>query len=394
MINEDEKDEMLQENLKLIPERMSGQVRKQRFSLSTPTVPKYGIDKDFRESNQQYFHFRCPRCSKFTFFDDHKNCLVITAEEVTDPKIRNSYYICKECQGVLPQSGKINFLAEGNTEWVATHPERLIAGFHINQMYSMTIEPYHIAESVLRSRFDELEAQELMNSKMGMTHVSEGSQITDKMLEQCEGTHFQRNLPLNSQVLITIGIDVGKVIHYEIDEWYIDKNPNYDINLSATPRLIGEGNVQEFEELDYLMQNYGIHFAVIDANPETRKAREFCRRWMGVAYRCYYTRGNTAREIKVNEDEQSINVDRTSWLDLSLGRFRKAKIILPRDLSLEYKSHVKEPVRIIKKDADGNPVAQYLNAEADHLAHARNYSEIALSLVVARGSNYNLNGIM
>jgi hypothetical protein len=80
-------------------------------------------------------------------------------------------------------------------------------------------------------------------------------------------------------------------------------------------------------------------------------------------------------------------VDRTSWLDLSLGRFKNGTITLPMDTSIDYKQHIMAQVRIPKKDANGNPIASYETPgnRHDHYGHARNYAEIALQFALGLG---------
>ena len=65
-------------------------------------------------------------------------------------------------------------------------------------------------------------------------------------------------------------------------------------------------------------------------------------------------------------------VDRTNWLSCTLGRFKSnpPRILLPRDISLEYREHVKNLVRTYKKDETGNLAAEYVNTGADHFAHS------------------------
>ncbi|MDB4726484.1 phage terminase large subunit family protein, partial [bacterium] len=51
----DEIDEMVQDNIALIDERMSGQMTKQSFYLSTPTIEHYGINKYYQQSSQDHW---------------------------------------------------------------------------------------------------------------------------------------------------------------------------------------------------------------------------------------------------------------------------------------------------------------------------------------------------
>ncbi len=90
-----------------------------------------------------------------------------------------------------------------------------------------------------------------------------------------------------------------------------------------------------------------------------------------------------------------MTVDRTSWLDLSLGRIKRGAHHLPADTSLEYKDHVKAPVRIYRTDKNGNPVGSYVTgSEADHFAHARNYAEIALPVAAGLMTSQDVRGVV
>jgi hypothetical protein len=76
-------------------------------------------------------------------------------------------------------------------------------------------------------------------------------------------------------------------------------------------------------------------------------------------------------------------VDRTNWLDASLGRFNSRRIALPLDTSLDFKEHIKAFVRTYEEDADGNMKAKYVETGPDHFGHALNYAEIALPLAAS-----------
>lgn len=390
----DEKDEMVAENVPLAMERMSGQLEKEIFEISTPTIHGHGINVVFNQSTQDHFFFQCPHCSRLTELI-YPECLVMTSDDHLNDKIYGTHIICKECKGVLEHEKKQEWLKKG--KWVPGYTDRIIRGFYINQLYSMTVKPYQLAIQALKAQTSEADEQEFFNSKLGLPHEAEGAKVTSKNLEDCEGSHVSVD-SMDANAFTTMGIDVGpKWIHYEIDRWFIDeKIQTTDVNLAATAKLLKEGKVKTFEELDVKMRHYCVNYAVIDANPERRKAFEFAQRFYGIVKLCFYGRGISGKNITVHqEEEQTITVDRTSWMDVGLGRFRSTKIVLPRDLSNEYKLNVKAPVRVTKKDQDGNPVARYVKSETeqDHLAHARVYSEIALNLAVGLGNSHNIGGI-
>lgn len=393
----DERDEMVQGNIALVRERMSGQLEKQLLQLSTPTIERVGINLEYHGSTQDHYFFRCPSCSKLTelVFPD---CLVITAETFTDPRVRDSHLVCKECHNILPQAAKPEFLAaaqphisrrRASGQWVSTHTDRSVRGYHVSQLYSCTVKPHELAIAYLKGQTNSTDEQEFFNSKLGKTHEVEGARITETVIAECIGNHTtQERAP--SGRLITIGIDVGAVIDYWIDQWIIDtRYPTVDINLISMPKTLKIGSVKHFEELDRLMLDYNITSGVIDANPEKRKALEFANRWYGKIRLCFYVTGmQNSKQIREHEDgSHCISVDRTSWMDLALGRFHRRTIVLPRNISERAKLHLKNPVRVTKRDKRGNIVAQYVTGEndPDHHAHSRTYSEIALPLAAKLG---------
>lgn len=395
----DEVDEFVQANIPLVWERMAGQTSKQSLLLSTPTVDNYGINKYFKDSTQEHFFFPCPRCGRLTELT-YPECLVVTAEELTDPRLKESYLRCKECEGRLDHGGKPEWLAGG--VWVPKYEGRDARGFHVNQLYSCTRTPAELAASSIRAKSDPADEQEFYNSNLGLTHAAKGSRVTDADLSRV--TRAYARGPVATRNIITMGVDVGRWLHCEIDEWFTP--PSFqggDINTQAKPRVLDQLKFLSFDELDLVMRQYGVWFAVIDAQPERRKSLEFCNRWPGRAKMAFYGNGVVGKAIHVSREddpnvatvEPTATVDRTSWLDLSLGRFRGHDMIeLPVDTLLEYRDHIKSPVRVYKKDKSGNPFGVYVEAGgADHFAHARNYAEIAFVFAVSTGSAHDISNV-
>lgn len=395
----DEVEEMDQENIPLAMERTSGQTEKLIWMISTPRIDNQGINKYYRQTTQEHYFFKCPSCSKYielTFPDS----LVVTGNDVLDADVHKSYYQCTECKNKLHHQDKKTFLAGYNgAKWIPTVKGPEARGFHINQMYSPALvgKPSEMALAYLASLRDPTEEQEFYNSKLGLTHIVDGAKIDENMIMACIAGH-RREKEFKGNQFVTMGVDVGKWLHFEINAWNIPPNaPSNDIASHAVPRVITFGKCAAFEDLDELMRKFKVNYCVIDANPERRKAYEFSMRFYGHVKLCFYSKGQRGRDISNSKEvDQAILVDRTAWLDLSLGRFKKAKkgILLPVDLDLEYKDHIQALVRIYEKDADGNPIGKYVNGDsADHYAHARNYAEIALPLALGLGVTSNIHGI-
>lgn len=379
----DEVDEMPMENIPLAEERASGYEDKQFYYISTPTVPDFGINSLFKLSDQQHYFFKCPHCGRHTelIFPD---CLVILGDDYSDPRVKDSYIICYECKVKLEHAEKRLWLSTAS--WEPTVANQVYEGYYINQLYSMTVSPPEIALLCLQAGSDPATEQELYNSKAGLPHAVEGARVTDSHIDSSCGTHENGTLA-PSNALITMGVDVGTWLHYEIAAWYVnDSHAEYDINLAARAKVLEVGKKADFAELDSLMRRFNVMFAVVDANPERRMAEEFKTRWEGIVRLCFYGNDVKGKTIVDKEDEGLMTVDRTSWMDMALGRIKstKKKIIFPHNLPIEYRDQLKAVTRIYKKDQYGNPIGAYVASKPDHFAHARTYNELALVMSTTR----------
>lgn len=391
----DEVDEMVEENIPLAFERSAGQEEKQAWMISTPTIDGFGINSYYENTTQENFHFPCPSCKRLINLEFPRN-LKIIGEEVNDPKIHDSYIFCHECETTLHHLDKSKFLSKAT--FVPQFHGRLARGFHVNRLYSCVRPPSDVAIGYLNSLTNPANEQEFFNSILGLPRIVAGAKITDGMIANCT-TGFRSDDPLK-QGIITMGIDVGKFLHYEICQWILPSRfMSHDVNVECVAKVIRHGKCQHFEQLDRLMFENRVMSCVIDANPERRKALEFANRFPGRVKMCFYGRGVQGKLIQVRKDENgqetnepTITVDRTSWLDLSIGRFKNGQINLPIDLGMEYKSHIKSLVRVYEKDPDGNPIGRYIKKahDADHHAHARNYCELALPFALATGNSRDI----
>lgn len=392
----DEVDRMEQSQVWLALERLSGKLHKHVWGISTPTIPNYGIHKLYNSSTQEHFMFQCPCCSRQTelIFPE---CLELRGEHVTDARCAESFLKCKECGGKLEHADKPNFLK--NAYWEAfdknANPE--VRGFHISQLYSFTVTPGELAVAYFRGFGDELAQKEFHNSKLGKPFIGDGAKVDDVMLDKCIAIHTKDDeRPSGPGRLITMGIDRGKWNYLNVDEWFIDGFSS-DINASAFCKTLFQ---YEFHENDFnkiadeAMREWQVLACVIDADPGPNEARQFARRFEGFVWLCRY-RGRKSKEITISEEEGGApmaTVDRSHWISAALGRFKTStpRIALPQDISHNYREHIKAVVATYIRDDDGNPQLDYVSTGADHFAHARTYSEIALPFAASLTTGQNI----
>ena len=392
----DELEEMPKGVLALAGQRQAGQKVEKSLMLSTPFLENSGIDAEYKLSSENHFFFRCPSCSKLVELTWPES-IILVGDSLLDPRIKESHYICTECKVTLPHETKIEWLKHkklgGTAHYVPAHTDRDAEGFHVSQMYSMMPagHPSRFAEFHFRSQTDPSYGQELFNSKLGQTYEAPGARISEQQVEDAIGGYYKG--PAWKQLPITMGVDVGSVLHIVIVEW--TRVGNFiSVNECCTGRVLYEdtssGTSTDFNEAYDLFKQYGCWAGVVDSEPERRAAMQFCQRLYGRMLMCDYLFSQQGREAQYDEEAMTLKVNRTSWLDMSLGRFRNGSIKIPADSSLAFKRQIREPVRVQREDKYKNKYGVYVNVNDDHFAHALNYAEIALPFAYSLADNQDI----
>jgi len=385
----DEADEMDQKQIWLALERLSGQIHKFVYALSTPTIPKRGIHLLYEQGTQEHFRFICPHCSRHTELI-YPDCLVLCGDTITDPDVGKSHLVCKECKHPLQHEAKMDWLGPTGYWEPTVKVDDDHRSFYVNQLYSYTVSPKELATAYFRGLGDEAANVEFHNSKLGLPFIPDGGQVTsdeiDKAVMRTRYTKSDQR-PARGNRCIVMGVDQGKFLHVVITEYLQLPGvaAGLDLNAATTAKVLWEGKLpgDRFDYLDHMMVEWQAQVCVIDADPQINDARRFARRFPDSVYLCRYRRGQTGKEISVAEEETNApiaTVDRTNWFDASMGRFHSNRVQLPDDVSNEFKENVCNLIRTYEKDENDNPKAVYLKTGPDHFAHAFNYCEIGMPI--------------
>jgi hypothetical protein len=371
----DEVDEMDPRAPAIAEKRLGHSSLAEQRWISTPTYAGMGIHAKWLESDQREWHVRCEHCGERQPMTIHQ--VVDAWDELERPLHWHDYVACRKCRKAL------NRLAVG--EWVPAYPGREIAGFHLTKLFSPTAQLPALVRALQTT--DETKRREAFNQDLGETYTPRGGQITDAVLDACRREYACRPVPGEKTWL---GADVNKAINVVI------RGPQHPETGERPLRFAGE--VESFETVGRLIRQYNVTRGVIDALPETRKARElqedFAPRTRragmtvpdfahGVLWLAYYVTqqaGSKKAEMADWDDEEGrVTIDRTRALDATYARFYESENTLPGDAReiLDYYAQLKAPVRTVEKDATGQPVARYVESAPDHYAHAENYVTIA-----------------
>ncbi|MFX0201137.1 MAG: phage terminase large subunit family protein, partial [Candidatus Hodarchaeota archaeon] len=315
----DELDEAPPNAVDMAMERMSHSEFREVLKLSNPTLPDYGIDRAFQETDQRYWLLKCERCNEYTCLEDaFPDCLL----EVGGRVIR----ACSKCNAELnPAIG----------EWVAKNPAIIDKrGYHYSQLFSQFVDPGEILHAFRTTS----NLVDLYNLKIGVAYVEAENRLSvQEVLALCgnDGIASQDAGPC------FMGVDQGKALHVVIGRKHLKK----------AGKVIHLGVYRDWEELDRLMKNFNVIRCVVDALPETRNARAFAGRHQGKVFLNYYSQYQKGK-YAWNERDLTVTCNRTESLDASHGEIMNDQIILPRECVIvrEFAQHLHNIAKKIDED--------------------------------------------
>lgn len=396
----DEYDRCNPKAMSLVLERLAAHEKKHFFGLSTPTLPNFGINKQYLLGTQEQFRFPCPSCGKkiqLLWPDKKKGIkgnIEICGEYSTDPDCHRSQFKCDQCDAYLPHDEKFLWLA--TAYWEATQPAHDHRSFHLNQMYGPSITPGELVVAYFKGQSDDAAQVEFVNQKLGEPHLLEGARLTDAIIDTCLRPHrLEDERPTNADRQIVMGIDVGTFLDIIIAEYLYTADPGYEPHLNSICKVLMSMRLpgDDFDVLGRLMAEWQVQYAAIDFQPETVLSKAFARKFHGYASVVQYRKGTIGYEIKEAHDDDRVSiltVDRTSFLDMSLGRLHKQRTLLPQNIPGIFREHVQNLVRTYELDDMGKPKAVYVSLGADHQAHALNLTEVAHMMAYSRQTGRNI----
>jgi hypothetical protein len=235
---------------------------KEEVWLSTPTIPNFGIDEKYSESDQKHWRFNCGKCG----YEQH----MVWPDNVD---LKREVYICSSCGTELkpawirPRTRKN---PEGTGKWKARFPGREISGYWITQM----IVPWITCAGLIKEykhREKKGQLDYFYNHKLGLPYVSAESQIPASLiyrnLTQVQHTEVNCLMGVDVQLrelYVTIGTEEGVfgilIVRDEYDEF-------------------GEIIKSKWDRLAELMEVYDVRIAVIDGGFMINDVIAFAKRF-------------------------------------------------------------------------------------------------------------------
>lgn len=223
--------------------------------------------------------------------------------------------------------------------WVADFPDSPMHGYRISQLMSAFVEPAELLREYRTTRFPE----RFYNLKIGIPWADTTNRVEVSDVLRCCGD--DGILEHTKSERCTMGVETGKQLHVVISHFQPDGN--------GVRQVLFIGAVQDYGDLDRLMQRFHVSTCVIDALPEIHATRAFAARHHGKVWLNYFMASQRG-SYNWRRDERIVQENRTGALDASRQLIRDRKILLPRRLPIveEFAEHLSADVKQLIEDRD------------------------------------------
>jgi hypothetical protein len=357
------------------------------WRFSTPSIPDFGINALYKDTDERHWLVRCTSCGKWQDVTFEHNLL--------KRKGGTPYFGCRRCSVRLKRR---------NGAWVAKYPNkandaqydaqgRLVApadgmrGYWINPLtftYVTATSVWNEWRKVERKNTS-FARKRFYNFDLGVPYLSgEGLITRDTILRT-----MQASVPETG--FNVLGVDQGDLLH-----WVVRR-----VLPTGRMAVVAYGVTNDFNRIDSIISLYRVRSGIIDALPNKHNARDLVQRFRGRMWMAYYkdqreerkyVTENKKREAEKRKKEQeaetsTMHLDRTETLDDSAQDWIDGMAFLQGDplknLSEDQENFIRQMTnmkRDLAEDSKGNTVAVWMKVGDDHYRHADNYAKSAANI--------------
>ncbi len=375
--------------------RMTHSRYKMKFQLSTPTVPKFGIDEAFNASRKHFNFCKCSHCAQWFLPDyfDHVRIPGFTGDlrEITKENIHSVRY--QEAFVVCPHCGRTPELGPAHRNWVLENPDEahVAAGYQISPFDAPSvITPAFLIESSTKYK----RYADFINFNLGQCAEDKDNALTSEELDEL---FVAGEVPKFSSYIV--GIDCGMIMHVVI-AGITTEGLIHIVKMSQIPLSRWQ------DEFTKLIQQYRFSNGVIDSQPYTDlvlRLQESHQKMFAAVYVTTKTPEVFTVAEKEDDPEKSTiglllaKINRNKALDALMGDLRRGKITVSaagcQDQRETWVKHMTDMRRVQKFDKDDELFFNWEKSSKgnDHFHHATLYLYIA-SLMRGFGDSETLYG--
>ena len=364
----DELDRMDLDRVAMMRKRLATAGRPMVRKLSNPSFPDFGIDEEWKRSDQRRWFVKCEACGKAAALGWHTH---------VDEKA-----LVVRCPSCKKPMDRLRVVANG--WWQPTNPKGDHPGYHLHRLMTPVCNLQAIRDELASEK--ERTKAAAVRMDLGLPFQEKGGGISDSEIKAADaGPVWQQEAKGGFMVC-----DPGAVFDVQIYERPIQGRPL---------RCVWAGTVSGFPELASLADSAGIRWGMIDFMPELTGAKDFVKNQAAKGqtwWRASYSGPDQDDSPAWRHDTQNadlIEIGRTLALDEFRDALQKQQILYPTRLVTDTKSrlyaHLKAPRRVVEFDKKGRPRIFWVHDEnrPDHQFHCGVYAWILGKLALTQGGS-------
>ena len=366
----DERDLFDDDMADMTEDRLLNSTLKREVDLGTPTIPDFGIDRVFSESDQKFRMIKCFACNAYTCIAEEFPNSVKYAKEDSHGR-HEPYFGCIKC-------GKKIDVANG--EYVARFPDRYdkrypkegISGYHVSHFITPNCDLNLVMAKYEKACSDRSLMGLFYNKYRGFPFIAIEDRLRQQDVFNCCGDDVMKS---NSTIGTVMAADIMKTNRVVIAE----KNPN------GCAKIIYMARVSGFDALFDLTLRFNVKSAVVCLRPYEESARKFQERCLKKKITVYLSeyRDKQKNLLKTDDESGVYVVSRTEMMDKSHAFITSGKLELPRKCE-EVNVFAKEVCNTAKTletdERTGDRIYRYrpVGDKQEHYRHCINYLILAL----------------
>lgn len=336
--------------------------------ISTPTVPNYGIDENWKKSKQWYWFIKCSHCGTKQTLEWIPNDDFAGRVSVAE-KGGIQVYVCRHCEKELPESDR------WTGEWVAKYPRRDKSFYQFTQMMA----PWITAQRLYEKQEDYPFKQLFYNYCLGIPYLGDNILVTEQHIFAAQ-SHVSR---ADWSGVCALGIDWGD------KSWIVvlTKLPGDKIGLVHLERILSSEIEHIIPQVTAVARKYKIKIMVNDAGYGKDRNSILLKLFPEKVFSCFYPtseKGSKIFEAQWQDEQHKVSIDRTTSIKLSLGMFKAKQVVIPREIDHEllriFVNHLTNLVSVKDYDEKTGEIIEWIASTGqDHFGHAWNYACTAMS---------------
>ncbi len=351
-------------------DRLLNSKLKREVDLGTPTIPDFGIDKVFGDSDQKFRMIKCQACNGFTCIADEFPESVKYGKEDSHSRYE-PFFGCIKC------GKKIDVI---NGEYVAKFPDKYndkypmegISGYHVSHFITPNCDLTLVMAKWEKALIDRSLMGLFYNKYLGFPFIAIEDRLRQQDVFNCCGDNIMQS---SSTVGTAMAADIMKTNRIVIAEKKGDEKA----------KIIYMARVSGFDALFDLALKFNVKSAVVCLRPYEESARKFqerCQAKKIVVYLSEYR--DKQKQLTKTDDESGLYiVHRTEMMDKSHAWVKSGKLELPRRCE-EVNVFAKEVCNTAKTlevdERTGDRIYRYrpVGDKQEHYRHCLNYLLLAL----------------